>query len=65
MLWGAAAYWGYQGHWLFVWDESLWILGFIAIEMNVVDWRGEIDEAESRGESGRGDEARSKDEFSA
>jgi len=37
-----SVYWGMQGHWLFVWDELIWIGGFIAIEMNVVEWRGEM-----------------------
>jgi len=39
-----AAYWGVQQHWLFVWDEIIWIGGFMAIEMNVADWRGEMQE---------------------
>ena len=46
ILWGAAAYWIFKGHWMFAWDEFLWIAGFAAIEMNVADWRKEIDEAE-------------------
>lgn len=37
-----SVYWGVQGHWLFVWDELIWIGGFIAIEMNVVEWRDEL-----------------------
>lgn len=44
ILWSAAAYWAYRGHWIFAWDESLWILGFMAIGMNLSDWREEIDE---------------------
>ena len=39
-LWFTTAYWAYHWHYLFAWDETLWILGFAAIEMNVVDWRG-------------------------
>lgn len=42
-----AAYWGVQEHWLFVWDEVIWIGGFMAIEMNVVDWREEMQESAS------------------
>ena len=34
-----AAYWGYRGHWLYVWDEFIWIAGFAAIEMNISQWR--------------------------
>jgi hypothetical protein len=41
-LWLIAAYWAYGGHWVFAWDESLWILGFIAIGMNLSEWRDEI-----------------------
>lgn len=42
LLWLTAAYWGYRGHWVFVWDEALWILGFMAIGMNLSEWRQEI-----------------------
>ena len=38
-----AAYWGWLSHWLYVWDELLWIGGFVAIVMNMSDWRDEID----------------------
>jgi len=41
-----AAYWGVLRHWLFVWDELIWIAGFAAIEFNVVKWRGELEEAQ-------------------
>lgn len=43
LLWCCALYWGFRGHWVFVWDEALWILGFMAIGMNLSDWREEID----------------------
>jgi hypothetical protein len=39
-----AAYWGFLRHWLYVWDEFIWIAGFIAIEINVVEWREEMQE---------------------
>ena len=42
LLWCAALYWAYRGHWLYVWDETLWILGFVAIDMHLAEWRGEI-----------------------
>ena len=42
ILWCLAAYWAYRGHWIFAWDEALWILGFMAIGMNLSDWREEI-----------------------
>ena len=43
MLWGAAAYWIYRGHYVYAWDEALWILGFMAIGMNLKEWRHEIE----------------------
>ena len=45
-LWCAAGYWVYRGHWMFAWDEALWILGFAAIEMNMSDWRKEMQEVD-------------------
>jgi hypothetical protein len=27
---------------MFAWDESMWIAGFFAIEMNLSEWRKEI-----------------------
>ncbi|MCP4412539.1 MAG: hypothetical protein GY808_08230 [Gammaproteobacteria bacterium] len=44
LLWGAIFYWIYRGHWMFAWDEFVWIAGFITIEKNVSDWREEINE---------------------
>ena len=41
-MWGAAAYWVMRGHYMYAWDEALWILGFFAIEMNISDWKTEI-----------------------
>ncbi len=35
-------YWGSLGHWLYVWDNFLWVAGFAAIDMNVNEWRNEI-----------------------
>jgi len=37
-------YWAYRSQWVYVWDEFLWIVGFVVIEMNVVEWREEIKE---------------------
>jgi len=39
-----AAYWAWMGHWLYTWDQLLWIGGFWAIEYNMKEWRDEIDE---------------------
>jgi hypothetical protein len=46
MLWGAISYWIYRTHYMFAWDEFVWIAGFVAIEMNVVEWRNDINDAE-------------------
>ena len=43
MLWSMAAYWTYLGHYYFAWDEAVWIVGFISIEMNVSQWKDEIE----------------------
>ncbi len=37
-------FWATLAHWLFVWDEFIWIAGFMAIEMNVAEWRDELQE---------------------
>ncbi len=44
MLFVIAAYWATLQQWLFVWDEIIWIAGFAIIEMNVVEWRGEMEQ---------------------
>lgn len=51
LLWIAAAWWCLLGHYVFAWDEALWILGFMAIGMNLSEWRKEIDEEVSDGSS--------------
>jgi hypothetical protein len=38
----AGIYWASYSHWLYLWDELVWILGFAAIEMNVSEWRNEL-----------------------
>jgi hypothetical protein len=38
-----AAYRGWMGHWLYTWDQLLWIGGFGAIEFNLKEWREQID----------------------
>lgn len=42
VLIGLSIYWASLSHWLYVWDEFLWIAGFAAIEMNISDWRDEL-----------------------
>jgi len=38
-----AAYWAWMGHWLYTWDQLLWICGFWMIEFNLKEWRASID----------------------
>jgi len=48
ILIGIGVYWATLSHWLYFWDELVWIGGFAAIEMNISEWRSEImDEAET------------------
>lgn len=55
VLWCLAGYWAYRGHWIFAWDEALWILGFMAIGMNLSDWQKEIAQATTgTGKTGTG-----------
>lgn len=35
-------YWASLSHWLYFWDELVWIAGFAAIEMNISEWRSEL-----------------------
>ena len=44
---GIAVYWGLTDLFLNFWDETLWIGGFAAIEMNMSDWREELEEAKA------------------
>ncbi len=35
-------YWATLSHWLYFWDELVWIGGFAAIEVNVSQWRDQL-----------------------
>ncbi len=48
LLWAAAGYWIYRGHYMYAWDEFVWIAGFSAIEINMAKWRDEINNTDSR-----------------
>ena len=39
-----AIFWFWKSHWVYGWDELLWIGGFAAIEMNLSEWRGDLQE---------------------
>lgn len=47
ILWAIIVFWLDLEHWMFAWDEFVWISGFFVIEMNMSQWRDEIIEAES------------------
>jgi hypothetical protein len=38
------AFWAWHGHWVWAWDQFLWIAGFWVIERNLSEWRGVIRE---------------------
>ncbi len=42
VLMGIGIYWASLGHWVYLWDEFLWIGGFMAIELNISQWRDEM-----------------------
>ncbi|MBI1733020.1 MAG: hypothetical protein HYR49_09675 [Gammaproteobacteria bacterium] len=41
VLLACALYWGYAGSFLDFWDAFLWLLAFVLIEMNVIEWQAE------------------------
>ncbi len=45
-LFAAAAYWGWAGDFIDVWDACLWLFAFIFIELNVFEWQRESRAAE-------------------
>ena len=48
VLFANAGYYAWQGHWLYCWDQMLWIGGFFAIEVNVSEWRKHIEKHYSK-----------------
>lgn len=41
----AAIYWGFEGNFVDFWDAFLWLVAFVFIELNVVEWRQEVKQA--------------------
>lgn len=41
VLFAAAVYWGFKGDFVDFWDAFLWLVAFVFIERNVVEWRAE------------------------
>ncbi len=48
----AAIYWGVKGDFVDFWDAFLWLVAFVFIELNVLDWQAE--EREARENAARG-----------
>ena len=44
LLFLAAVYWGIAGRFVDFWDAFLWLVAFVFIEMNVLEWRQEAHE---------------------
>lgn len=42
VLIGIGIYWASLSHWLYLWDELVWIGGFAIIDMNISEWRDEL-----------------------
>ena len=42
VLMGHAVFWAWSGHWVWAWDQFLWIAGFWAIENNLSEWREDL-----------------------
>jgi hypothetical protein len=45
-LFMAAVYWGVKGDFVDFWDAFLWLVAFVFIELNVVEWRQESAETQ-------------------
>lgn len=41
----AAVYWGFNGDFVDFWDAFLWLVAFVFIELNVFEWRQEVNES--------------------
>jgi len=39
-----AVFWLWLGHWVYAWDQALWIGGFWLIGRNLSEWRAEVEE---------------------
>jgi len=43
----AATFWGIKGDFVDFWDAFLWLVAFVFIELNVFEWRQEVNESEA------------------
>lgn len=44
VLFAHALFWLWTGHWLYAWDQTVWITGFWIIGRNLSEWREEMKE---------------------
>ena len=51
ILFVAAIYWGFKGDFVDFWDAFLWLVAFIFIELNVFEWRQEVNESAAQSEA--------------
>jgi hypothetical protein len=49
VLFAHAIFWFWMGHWVYAWDQALWIGGFWLIGRNLSEWRDEIKERGRQG----------------
>ena len=42
ILLSAAVYWGFEGDFIDFWDAFLWLFAFAFIELNLTEWRDEL-----------------------
>ncbi len=54
VLFAAALYWGVEGTFLDFWDAFLWLVAFIFIEMNLFEWREELEEEREQAREAKG-----------
>jgi hypothetical protein len=40
-----ATFWGIKGDFVDFWDAFLWLVAFVFIELNVFEWRQEVNES--------------------
>ena len=45
-----ATYWGVKGDFVDFWDAFLWLVAFVFIELNVFEWRQEVNETAAQGQ---------------
>ena len=50
----ASAFWISKGHYVYAWDEFLWIAGFMLLERNLSAWRSELADEHASGNDNGG-----------